>query len=448
MKGTRRITRRTALKIGAAAALMPLVHVRRAGAAGKLSVGFWDHWVPQGNDVMKKQIQGWADKNKVELQADFITSNGNKLQLTKAAEAQAGAGHDFIAFSTWEVHQYADRLEPIDDVMRRLTTKYGRANEVCEYLGKIKGHWMAVPTSSGTQYKGPCGRISVLKQKAGLDVVKMYPAAESRTPIGQEWTWDAHLRAAEACHKAGMPFGIGLGTTSDSVDTAGALFAAYGAELVDAKGNIKVKSEEVRRVLEYAQKFVKFLPPDAPAYDDASNNRALISGKSALIWNPPSAWAVAKRDAPEVAADCWTFAGAAGPKGRFTPYLPYFWGIWSFSKNKSAARELIEELMQRSAVEARCVACEGYDVPPFLSMLDFKVWAEVGPPKGTVYNYPLRPAHQAKPHITASESPPAVAVQIYQRGTHPTMLAKLMSGQSIDQVVAWAQTELEGFIRR
>ena len=38
-------------------------------------------------------------------------------------------------------------------------------------------------------------------------------------------TLEGFLKAAEARHKAGVPFGIGLGTTSDSVDTAGALFA-------------------------------------------------------------------------------------------------------------------------------------------------------------------------------------------------------------------------------
>ena len=37
--------------------------------------------------------------------------------------------------------------------------------------------------------------------------------------------------------------------------------------------------------------------------------------------------------------------------------------------------------------------------------------------------------------------------QIYNRGTMPTMLAKLKSGQSIDQVIAWAADELEGFAR-
>ena len=38
------------------------------GAAGKLTIGFWDHWVPAGNDVMRKQVEAWADKNKVDVQ--------------------------------------------------------------------------------------------------------------------------------------------------------------------------------------------------------------------------------------------------------------------------------------------------------------------------------------------------------------------------------------------
>ena len=242
-------------------------------------------------------------------------------------------------------------------------------------------------------------------------------------------------------------FGFGLGQTSDSVDTAGSLFASYGAELIDKDGNVQVKSDKVRQVLEYAAKLVKVLPKDAVSYDDASNNRALISGQSALIWNPPSAWAVAKRDAPQVAVDCWTFPGCAGPAGRFTPYLPFFWGVWSFSKNKTAAKELIEFLMQRDNVQARCDKVAGYDVPPFDSMLDFKVWEDVEPPKGTVYNYPVRPFHNAKPHIAASPAPPDIAVQIYNRGTMPTMMAKLQSGQTVDQVIAWASDELEGFTR-
>ncbi len=448
-KLTHQITasRRKVLKLAAASAALPLVHIRSGRAAGKLSIAFWDHWVPAGNGVMQKQVEAWGAKNQVEVQADFVTSVGNKNLLTIAAEAQSKTGHDIEAFPTWEVHNNADSLEPLDDVMKQLNDQYGGVNHVCEYLAKVKGHWMAIPTSSGTQYKGPCGRISLLKDQAGIDLPGMYPAKPEHTAASDGWTWEAHLAAAAACMKAGKPFGIGLGQTSDSVDFAGALFRAYGAELVDKDGNITVKSDQVKAVLEHGLKLVKALPEDAVSYDDASNNRALISGQSALIWNPPSAWAVAKRDAPQVAADCWSFSAPSGPAGRFEPYLPYFWGIWGFSKNKPAAKELIVALLQRDNVEERCNVVEGYDVPPFQSMLDFKVWETAGPPTGTVYNYPIRPFHKAEAHIAALPAPPDVAVQIYNRGTMPTMLAKLKSGQTIDQVIAWAQDELEGFTR-
>ncbi|HSB68604.1 MAG TPA: extracellular solute-binding protein [Candidatus Methylomirabilis sp.] len=441
------ISRRQVLKLGVAtaAAALPFAHVRTGGTAGKLAVGFWDHWVPAGNAMMKKQVEGWATKNKVDVSIDFITSVGNKNLLTIAAEAQAKTGHDIQAFPTWEVRNNAQNLEPVDDVVGALENKYGKINPVCEYLATIKGHWLAVPSSSGTQYKPTCARISFFKEH-GLDVRAMYPARPERTALSDQWTWDTMLTYAEPAQKANMAFALGLSQYTDSVDWVGALFASFGAELVDAKGNVSVKSDAVKQALEYMTKLAKFLPGDVFSYD-ASNNRALISGKTALIFNPPSAWAVAKRDNRPVAADCWTFPNPAGPKGRFVPYLPYFWGIWSFSPNKSAAKDLLTFLMQREQVEQRANVVDGYDIPPFLSMSDFKIWSDVEPPVGTVYNYPIRPVHNVTPSIAAYPAPPEVAVQIYNRGTMTTMVAKMAHGQTMDQVLAWAQNELEGFAR-
>ncbi len=444
---TTRVTRRTALKIGAASAALPLVHIRTAGAAGKVSIFFWDHWVPAGNDVIKKQVAAWSEKNKVDVQADFITSMGNQTLLTINAEAQAKRGHDVITIGNWLVRDQADLLEPVDDIVGRLEKQYGPANRVANYFGKAKNKWAAVPSSWGTQNKGPAGRISLLKQYAGIDVQKMYPATEGpETAEAKAWTLDAMLKAAEAMHKAGFPFGIGLGTTADNVDTAGSIFASFGAELVDADGKIQIKSAAVRQALEYCQKLVKFLPDDAQSWDDASNHRALISGKSALIYNPPSAWAVAVRDAPDVAKDCWHFPVPAGPKGRFVPHNINFWGIWQFAQNKSAAKDLVEYLMQIENVDARSLAVLGYDLPPFQKMNESKVWDNIGPPTGSVYNYPVRKQHNAIEHVAHMPAPADIAVQIYNRGTLPTMLAKLKSGESIDAVINWGTKELEGFL--
>ena len=446
-KTNRSVSRRTALTLGAATAALPLVHIRTGRAAGKLAIAFWDHWVPAGNDVMKKQCAAFGAQHQVDVQTDFVTSIGSKNILTIAAEAQAKTGHDVQMFPSWEALNHADQLEPIDDVMGRLTAKYGNVSGAAEYLSKVKGHWIAIPTSSGSQNKPPCARISAMRDAAGIDVTKMYPVADQMGPEADNWTYDTFLKAAEACQKVNMPFAIGLSTTADCVDFAGALFSAFGADLVDAKGNVTIDSDAVRQVLEYGQRLVKTLPADAVSYDDASNNRALISGKSALIFNPPSAYAVAKRDAPNVAADCWTFSAPKGPKGRFVPAAYFFWGVWNFSTNKTAAKELIEYLSQREQVEERCNIVDGYDIPPFQSMTDFPVWKNVAPPKGTVFNYPIRKSHGAQANVAGSSAPPEIAVQMYNRGTGSTMLAKLQSGQSIKQVIAWAQDELEGFTR-
>ena len=112
--------------------------------------------------------------------------------------------------------------------------------------------------------------------------------------------------------------------------------------------------------------------------------------------NPPSAWAVAKRDAPQVAEQCWTHGMPSGPKGRFAPFLPYFWGIWNFGKNKPAAKSLLVHLSQPAAVEKMVAASGGYDLPAFEKLTTLKTWAEEGPPKGTLYHYP-EPAQPPDP---------------------------------------------------
>jgi ABC-type glycerol-3-phosphate transport system substrate-binding protein len=283
-----------------------------------------------------------------------------------------------------------------------------------------------------------------MKQYAGIDVQAMYPAGAP--PKAESWTLDTFLKAAEACHKAGFPFGIGLGTTPDSVDSAGAIFQSFGAALVDANGNVTVKSDAVRQALDYYTRLARFFPPDAPAWDDASNNKWLISGRGALILNPPSAWAVAKRDAPKVAEQLWAHGMPAGPKGRFAPFIPFFWGIWSFSKNKPAAKSLLAHLSQPKAIEKMVAASGGYDLPAFDNLTTLKTWADEGPPKGTLYHYPNPHNHQIL-SVAAQPAPPKIAVQIYTQAIHTKMVVRFMKGEKLEQTLAWAEDEIEGFMR-
>src|SRR6266700_5717699 len=286
---SRKLSRRqfVAATATTSAALVAAPYVRGAYAAGKLSIGFWDHWVPGANKTLTDLVNEWAEKAKVEVRIDYITSQGNKLLVTVTAEAQAKTGHDILAMAAWLPHANAELLEPVNDIMAPIIKQNGEVNDTVKYLGQANGNWLGVPACFGSQIKGPCSRIDLMKKYANIDVQAMYPAGSP--PKADNWTMETFLKAAEDCHKGGFPFGVGLGQTADSVDTAGAVFQSFGAELVDAKGDLTVKTDAVRHALDFYKKLIAFLPPDVPAWDDASNNKWLIAGRGALIMNPPSA---------------------------------------------------------------------------------------------------------------------------------------------------------------
>jgi hypothetical protein len=129
----------------------------------------------------------------------------------------------------------------MNDVMEPLIKQNGAVNETVEYLGKVDGKWLAVPATIGSQIKGPCTRIDLMKQFAGIDV-------QVKHPVGAP---------PKACQKGGYPFGIDLGTTGDNVDTAGAIFHSFGAQLVNAKGDITVKTDNVCQALDWAAEEVE-----------------------------------------------------------------------------------------------------------------------------------------------------------------------------------------------
>ena len=440
------LTRRrfVAASAAASATMVTAPFARTAHAAGKLSVGFWDHWVPGANDASRALVEEWAAKEKVDVQLDYITSQGEKLRLTIAAESQARSGHDILLMGSWWPHAYANHLEPVDDLVSDLIKLNGSIDGSVTYLGRVQNRWVAVPATTGSQIKGPCSRIDLMKQYAGIDVQEMYPP--EAPPKAENWTLETFFKAAEDCHKAGYAFGIGLGTTPDSVDTAGAIFRSFGAALVDANENITVKSDAVRQALDYYKRLAQFFPPDAPSWDDASNNKWLVAGRGALIMNPPSAWAVAKRDAPKIAEQLWTHGMPAGPKGRFAPFVPNYWAIWNFSKNKSAAKSLLAHLSQPSAIEKLVVASGGYDVPSFSNMKTLKVWANESPPKGTLYHYPNPYNHQVL-SVAAAPSPPKIAQQIYAQGIMTKMTVRHLQGEPMEATLTWAEGEVEGFMR-
>src|SRR5215467_1200597 len=116
MPKSNKVLRRRVMAGGAALGLVAAPFVRGAYAAGKLSVGFWDHWVPNANDAMQALVKEWGEKEKVEVQLDFITTQGQKLLLTVSAEAQAKTGHDILAHASFWPARHAEQMAPVNDL--------------------------------------------------------------------------------------------------------------------------------------------------------------------------------------------------------------------------------------------------------------------------------------------------------------------------------------------
>jgi hypothetical protein len=243
------ITRRTLMKTtgAAAAATLAAPFVRTAGAAGSLSVGYWDHWVPGANTAMTQICEEWAEKEKVNLTIDYLATQGNKLYLTIAAEALARSGHVIMDLSAWEPSQYANQLEPVEDVMAEVLARNGPVRPALEYLAKPRGTWL-LPASSRprSRMRGPgTTSCSPPRPVTGLEIRSACRSASPPTPSNE--------RA-----RSSMP-----------------LAPSWSTATATSPSN----PNGVGQVLDYAKRLSLFLLPDLGARDNASNNKFLVSGR-------------------------------------------------------------------------------------------------------------------------------------------------------------------------
>lgn len=227
--------------------------------------------MPGANDTLTKLCNAWAEKNKVEVHIDYITSQGEKDKLTAAAEAPGGTGHDIMSHRDWNIEVHQRVLEPIDDVVSQLIKQYGPISPVAEYLAKINGKWRGVPTAVGSQVKPCCSRLDLYKQYTGLDLREMFPADDRSMDLG---SLPLDRGKAVQGRLSGRPSHgpseaiadlLELRTapaiaSSDAVDWVGALFNSYGVVMVDEKDNIKIGISVGIRQLERMQMLTCQIP--------------------------------------------------------------------------------------------------------------------------------------------------------------------------------------------
>ena len=443
-----KLSRRKVIKTTAAAsaaAFTSFPYIKSASSAGKLAVGAVDHWIPGNNAVLKEICEQWGVNNSVEVTVDFITVIGNKLLLTAQAEARAKIGHDVYVMGNHTPSMFRHRLEPVNDVLADIIEEHGPLAEYATDAAYLDGVWLCSPSPTSSINWPLLSRLDYFRDYAEIDLQRIFPGDSDRDPtLVDSWDYELFLTAAEKLHAAGHPFGVALsGGGTDTNQMLAALFSAYGASIINEAGEISVDSDETRSVLEYCSRLTQFMPDSVYAWDDASNNRFIISGQGSSTCNPPSPWAVAKRDNPVVADQLWHHDHPRGPKGRFRPVTPAFWGIWNFSQNIPAAKDLLRHVARKDVVDKMVLASQGYDIPTITSHYQSNdYWANAEPPKGVLYNYPVR--GDEKQIISGYPAPAEFAAQIHAQALLPNLVARVtQGGDSFDDAISWAANEAE-----
>jgi multiple sugar transport system substrate-binding protein len=417
------VTRRQFLhtSLGGVAGLAGLLAFRVPPSSAQpreVSMLSWAHFVPQADEKLHEIGKRFTQATKINIRFDHLQEAQMAAKL--AAEVQTGSGHDLLMLRMHIPLLHATNLADMSDIVDALTKQYGPMYDFCREAAYHKDHWVAMPAYGGA-FPGNYNK-------------KYFDEVDEKTPD----TWQDLLRAGKKLKAKGHPVGIPLSQCNDAVSTLGPIMWAYGAKAVDTDGKtVTVNSPETAEAIEYVkQLYNDAMEPEVLSWDDASNNRFLVSGKGSWIFNPQSAYLTAKTRNMPVTEQLEFQIVPAGPKGRHTTTFVRSLGIWKFSKHIEPAKEFIKFFFTAENYNAYVDAAQSFDAPVFTSMEDHPVWnidPKYEPIKrsaqyGHLYGWPA-PGDERSQQVTNSF-------------IIPIMFAKAVGGTPTKEAMAWAEAEI------
>ena len=417
-------TRRQFLKTSAATStgLATWLALGRAPAfAQKRELTFlsWNHFVPASDDELRKQAEAFGKQANCTVRVDTIAHL--QLPAKRAAEAQAQSGHDMLLTGGADPFLYENQLADVADVIDELGKKYGGWYPFAKEGSQTGSGWRAVPwfwISFPATYN-----------------MAHFKTAQLETPK----TWDELLKHGRILKKQGNPVGIPISHCADANTTFWSVLWSYGGKVLEADGKTPaINSDKTAQVIEwYKELYKEAMEPEVLSWDDASNNRFILSGKGSWIHNPVSPYAAAVSKKMPIADDINHHTSPAGPGGTHSAPPINSMAIWKFSKNVDLAKEFIRFLFQKPNYDPWIVASQGFNHPPLRNLADHPIWAQN--PK-----FVMLPKEAEYAHERGWPAKPNAAVQLVQVNyVLPDMVAKAINGMPTKRAMAWGEEQVK-----
>ena len=392
--------------------------------AREISILGWHHLVTGSDAKLKDLLSKFRKESGISVRSDHVFVP--QLASEQEEEQRAQAGHDIIMFVNRQVWRYRDYLVNIDDVVSDLTKQYGP--DIYPFIKDgfmINGHWKVLPFS-WTGYPG-----NYLQSK--FNQVGQAPPD----------TWSDLLIVGKKLKEVGHPIGIPISHCEDANATFWAICWSFGATVVEADGKtIALNSPQMAEVIEYYKELYEIaMEPAVLSWDDLSNNRCINSSHCAWIHNPVSSYLAALANKLPIANDINHHSTPAGPAGRFFAPGTWVYGIWKFSKNIQAAKELLRFLFREDNLRDWIRAGAGFNIPMWRYWEKHPVWTtdpklKMLPSEGLYARMPGWPAR------------PSEALGIID-SSHilPDMVAKTIGGMSVSEAISWATDRMASVFR-
>ena len=418
------ISRRHFIGTAAAAAAAPTAWVRPAWAQQKeVRVLTWSHFVPAYDKWFDAFAEEWGTKNKVKVIIDHVPH----LQIPAkiAAEIATQSGHDIVQLVGSGTEKWASALLDVQDTADRIAKKHGGwtplADNYCKVAADNKFH--SIPDFF-------------------IDFPGLYRKdlwTEIGMPNGPD-SWEDLHKGGSQLKKKGFPVGIGLAHHDDSRASWRAIMWSFGgAEVAKDGKTITYNSKEVREALKFNKALFKdAMTPEVLAWDDASNNRFLASGRGSWIHNPISALRSIEGQNKDLAEKVWVQLSPKGPAARRSFANCRAYGVTKFSKNADGAKAFLEGLADVYRDGFR--ASTGYNMP-FL-----KNYAK--PPLPIISESPkLKPLEQDAEYHFATGYPGPLTIpadEVYQQFVMVDALAQFCTDKlDLEATVKWGEDRIK-----
>jgi multiple sugar transport system substrate-binding protein len=384
----------------------------------ELSMLSWNHFVPASDVELKKQAEAFARQHGVKVRIDTIPHPQIPTKL--AAEVQTQSGHDIVQFRDLEAALFQHSTLTVTDFCDGLGKQYGGWWDFARQADVIDGEWKAVPWF----YISGC---ITYREDFFAEVGEAAPD-----------TYNDLLRAGRKLKKAGHPIGFALSQCTDANSTIYSALWSFGGSIVAEDGKtITLNSPQTIEAVEYINTlYHDCMEPEVLSWDDASNNRFMLSGKGSWTRNAISIYEAARQKNPELAKRINHTIPLKGPARRLGITPTQSLAIWKFAKQPELAKEFLRFLFEAEQYNGFLDAGAGFNQPFLKAYDEHPVWSR-DPKLKALIGFANWSALSGWPGPPTRGAP-----LVFNAFILPNMCAKVVGGMPVKEAVAWAEQEV------